>query len=306
MRGIRDLGVTDTVYYSIDTTSVILLGVLTQLGDSWFLFLLASTFYIASTTLSPITLTRTEGAYLIAVVLTYIGLITLVKHILFLPRPTGATIPPAIETTYPFVAAITTSITTATGPGFPSGHALGSTMVYGTIALLTTAGTRTNRLLLGSGLIVLIGFTRIALGLHYLSDVLGGIILGVLVLLLLLWASNHGSNPRPIFITASVIGGLGVLVSSSPESIAALGGGMGGWISWNIYHQSIPHAPRNRNDVIFGMVLAVCLGLGFGVLYLVEPGNPGIFLASGILVGGTITVPYVSSRITENPVLNNH
>lgn len=71
----------------------------------------------------------------------------------------------------------------APGNSFPSGHALGSMVVYGMLALVLLPAVRRNWrfLFLGvAGLIVaLIGFSRIALGVHFLSDVLAGWLLGI-------------------------------------------------------------------------------------------------------------------------------
>jgi undecaprenyl-diphosphatase len=63
---------------------------------------------------------------------------------------------------------------------FPSGHAMISTAAYGALAYLAwgPAGTTRRRVLLGAGTVVLlavVGFSRIYLGVHYLSDVLAGI-----------------------------------------------------------------------------------------------------------------------------------
>jgi membrane-associated phospholipid phosphatase len=62
---------------------------------------------------------------------------------------------------------------------FPSGHAMVSTAVYGALAYLAwrPLRTRRRRLTLISGTVVLlalIGFSRLYLGVHYLSDVLAG------------------------------------------------------------------------------------------------------------------------------------
>jgi membrane-associated phospholipid phosphatase len=69
------------------------------------------------------------------------------------------------------------------GNSFPSGHALGSIVAYGALLLvfLPTIPRRARlATTIGTGvLVVAIGFTRIALGVHYVSDVLGGWLLGV-------------------------------------------------------------------------------------------------------------------------------
>ena len=73
---------------------------------------------------------------------------------------------------------------------FPSGHALVSLTVYGSIALVLARRlpTRGGRVLLlaGAGVLVLaIGFSRLYLGVHFLSDVLAGYAAGTAWLALL-------------------------------------------------------------------------------------------------------------------------
>lgn len=67
---------------------------------------------------------------------------------------------------------------------FPSGHAMVSLAVYGAIALVLARRLSTNgrRALLVAGVVVLvlaIGFSRLYLGVHFLSDVLGGYAAGL-------------------------------------------------------------------------------------------------------------------------------
>jgi membrane-associated phospholipid phosphatase len=67
---------------------------------------------------------------------------------------------------------------------FPSGHASVSLAVYGTIGYIaarhaTTRARQIGILLAAAGLILLIGFSRLYLGVHYLSDVIAGFSLGL-------------------------------------------------------------------------------------------------------------------------------
>jgi membrane-associated phospholipid phosphatase len=66
---------------------------------------------------------------------------------------------------------------------FPSGHAAGSAAIYTVLAVLLARGLRTRaRVLIGSAttaLLLAIGFSRLYLGAHYLSDVLAGLALGL-------------------------------------------------------------------------------------------------------------------------------
>ncbi len=66
----------------------------------------------------------------------------------------------------------------ALGASFPSGHALTAAAVA--IALLAVVAHRRWTITAGACLVVLaVAFSRLALGVHYLSDVVGGILLGV-------------------------------------------------------------------------------------------------------------------------------
>jgi len=71
---------------------------------------------------------------------------------------------------------------TAHGLSFPSGHAMSSTVVLGTLLLVFLPAVRPRRRLPAAlatvGLVLLIGFTRLALGVHYLTDVVAGFVLG--------------------------------------------------------------------------------------------------------------------------------
>jgi undecaprenyl-diphosphatase len=64
---------------------------------------------------------------------------------------------------------------------FPSGHSTGSLVVFGLLAYLLTLACPRRRLLIigGLGLLILaIGFSRIFMGAHYFSDVMGGFCVG--------------------------------------------------------------------------------------------------------------------------------
>jgi membrane-associated phospholipid phosphatase len=80
-------------------------------------------------------------------------------------------------------------LATASTYAFPSGHALVSLAVYGAIALVVARhiSARSRALLFGgvAVLVLAIGFSRLYLGVHFLSDVLGGYAAGIAWLSLL-------------------------------------------------------------------------------------------------------------------------
>lgn len=73
-------------------------------------------------------------------------------------------------------------IATAFGKSFPSGHSMAAVVCYGALLLvflpLLTGRWRTFAVAATALLVVLIGFSRLTLGVHYVSDVLGGYVLG--------------------------------------------------------------------------------------------------------------------------------
>jgi membrane-associated phospholipid phosphatase len=92
----------------------------------------------------------------------------------------------------------------ARGKSFPSGHAMSSTVVYGSLLLVFLPGiARRWRPVLVSGaigLVLAIAFTRLALGVHYLSDVVGGVVLGLAWLAVStaafsIWRVERGRRP---------------------------------------------------------------------------------------------------------------
>ena len=69
----------------------------------------------------------------------------------------------------------------ALGPSFPSGHALGSAVFWTTCAVLLAPRVRRPVLLLAGAVLVavLVSASRVLLGVHFLSDVTGGLLLGL-------------------------------------------------------------------------------------------------------------------------------
>jgi len=74
----------------------------------------------------------------------------------------------------------------APGYAFPSGHALHATLGAALLAVAAWPylGRSARRFSVGLSVLVAVGvsFSRIALGVHYVSDVVGGMLLGICVL----------------------------------------------------------------------------------------------------------------------------
>lgn len=93
-------------------------------------------------------------------------------------------------------------VATAFGKSFPSGHAMTSLITYGALLLIFLPVVRRRGLAIGATviLVVAIGFTRLALGVHFISDVAGGWVLGAAWLALStaafeIWREDRGLRP---------------------------------------------------------------------------------------------------------------
>ncbi len=107
-----------------------------------------------------------------------------------------------VDRARPVVASPVTD--TPSNASFPSGHAMTALVTFGTLLLLTLPGVRRRTrpwLIAGTVLIVVaVGLTRLALGVHFVSDVLAGWALGagwlaVTVAAFQIWQHDRGVDP---------------------------------------------------------------------------------------------------------------
>ncbi len=126
---------------------------------------------------------RRADAVVVAIALIGATLFTdVVKDLIARPRPPGPHFAPA------------------SGYSFPSGHTLNSTATYGLIALYlwrTELDLAVRRIACGVLVAIpfLVGLSRIALGVHYPSDVVGGWLAGMAVVLLVAAITRRAPGP---------------------------------------------------------------------------------------------------------------
>lgn len=143
---------------------------ITNFGGAIFLILLAITLFI-------LIKNKKIGLSIFINLLVITGLNQIIKHILQRPRPTEFRI---IE---------------ETGYSFPSGHSMVSMAFYGYLIYLIYKYVENKYvkwifIMLLSILICSIGISRIYLGVHYTSDVLGGFLLSISYLIMYVGISN--------------------------------------------------------------------------------------------------------------------
>ena len=225
----RGVGEFDPIQEQFPEWGAVLVALLTQLGDVWFLTLVLVTVYWTATS------RRDEIAALIGVALGGIGLYRGFKYLFEFPRPDEPLMP--VEYLPWVVQPLYEATAFAGGYGFPSGHATNTTIVYVGLAGILTVGTRRLRYTVAATLVTVVCVTRIALGVHYLVDVVAGVALGIALLLVTdrLFSRYPVDRPTIAFGLAIGLSGWYLLTSNlDEEAILLAGAALGAFGGWQL------------------------------------------------------------------------
>ena len=276
---------------------VVLAALLTALGDVWFIFLLLGVLYWFGTTIpGPLSLSRRHAAFVIALAFGGLALITALKELLQLPRPPNASEPAGAELIPQTVLPIYAELGAASGFGFPSGHAVAAVVVYGGLAVLI--GTRRGYVM-AIVLCAVIPLSRIALGVHYLVDIVVGVAVGIAYLAVTVRLCGQGSNPGRAMMIALAVALLGAAIGYTSDTMFALGGALGMRMGWGIVGGAVVHeSVTRRGGAIatgFGLVFAVL----FGAVYAFDVAPHVGFLGMFVVVWGVLAAPLAGEAIAR-------
>lgn len=111
--------------------------------------------------------------------------------------------------------------------GFPSGHAISATVVYGGL-VLARERLRDARYVVGAGSVIgLVGLSRIVIGVHYVGDVLAGYAVGAAVLAGL-WVTVRHRAGVACLVAAAVAVGTIPITAGTEYALLGVGGSLGG------------------------------------------------------------------------------
>lgn len=245
----------------------------TLLGEAWlFVPVLAAAYWFGDAERVAPTLGLIFGGLALAVVL---------KAAFALPRPTtGPMIPP--EAAYEPLRGVYAWTIRADGYGFPSAHAVGAVLTWGSLAGALRAGSRRARVAVAATFVALAATSRVALGIHYAVDALGGVVVGLA--LLFGWRATLHRVQRPV--AASLVAGMAAaalpvaLGVGGDSPLSALGAVAGALVAW--FAVGRPDRPFRRG---FAGVGTTVVGLG------------GVF-GAGIVVGALVPGPVGSVATT--------
>lgn len=242
-------------------------ALLTLLGDVAFLVVLLSVLYWL--------FDREQVGTVIAYALVGLTVTFLLKEAFALPRP------PAPIRAVPVDAA---------SHGFPSGHALSSTVVYGGLVLVWDRLNDARSAVSTLALIALVGFSRVVIGVHYLGDVLAGFAVGGL-LLAGLWTAVGRRADLACLIAAVLSVPFVVISGANPDSLFAMGASVGGVLAFHAIE--VESLPRPAGPVDFAVLTSVGLVVAGGLYWVGTTVSlaPIVVLASGALVASVVWAP---------------
>jgi membrane-associated phospholipid phosphatase len=279
---------------------VVLLAVLTQLGDAWFLFsLLALIYWLGEGHIEDDP--RRTAAVLVALGVGGTALLVGLKAAFGFARPPGA--PEAVPPTWLPAVLDPAFIWAATADGlsFPSGHALGSTVVYGGMAALLDVWDRRRRALVAGTLVAVVAATRVGLGVHYLTDVLAGIAIGLVFLALALRVV--ADDPVRAFALAAALGVFAVVAAlatrrpdSAADAASTLGAGVGGLLAWHWFRAGSASRALRRIEAGVGLLFAGGLWI---LVYSADLSLPATVGANAVALAAIVALPEVFGRLWE-------
>ncbi|MFW5770465.1 MAG: phosphatase PAP2 family protein [Spirochaetota bacterium] len=132
-------------------------------------------------------------------------------------------------------------------PGFPSGHTQNAVVFWGTLAWFAKRRIIT---IVSIVLIILIPYSRIYLGVHFLGDIIGGFILGAILLAILIWLlpwleKSYISFKEITLLAIFLLLPLFLMMALPGHDIPKTTGVMSGYlIGLILAHKRIPFDPR--------------------------------------------------------------
>ncbi|ELZ24925.1 phosphoesterase PA-phosphatase-like protein [Halosimplex carlsbadense 2-9-1] len=269
----RLVAASEAIRRSVPDELVPVFGVLTVLGSAKFLMVALSLAYWNDQS------RRRELLTVVGVAFVAVSLTLALKYWFGLPRP-----PAAVRR----IAADPSPV------GFPSGHAIAATTVYGG-TLVALDRYRDPKLLAGAGVLVtLVGLSRVVVGVHYLGDVLAGFAVGLAMVGVVAVALDRG--PSVVFGLAVVCAVPAVILTTDPGDAALAGGGSIGGLAGSLWRTRAERfrSRVERAAVTVGGVAFVAVAIA--VVETVEPALVPTAVANAGLVVGIVALPALVGR----------
>ncbi|UPV75456.1 phosphatase PAP2 family protein [Halorussus limi] len=262
----RGVGVTASLERLLSPWVRELFALLTQLGDAWFLFSAVALVYWFGN--------RRRGAFALSAVLGALALTLALKGLFALPRP-----PTELYAGH------------ASGYGFPSGHAIGATVLWGLLALVLERGSHRWRAIGAGTVVAVVATSRLVIGVHYVVDVVVGVAVGLAYLAALLYVTEW--SPTRGFVVAAGLTLAAVVTNGlTHDSVAMVAGITGAGATWS----ALDARPGESVHLPAAAVGLAALGaVGYAGNRLTLP-LAGVFVLNLVVPVGILLLPLAVER----------
>lgn len=184
------------------------------------------------------------------------------------------------------------------GYSFPSAHALGAAAVYGTLAVLSDLGRPWQRYVVAGTVIGLVALSRVVLGVHYLGDVVVGVVLGLAFVWLVFRSKTY--EPGFTFVLGGLIAIIALALGSTEYTTMTVGAALGGAGTW-WYVSHLEWQPKAASILVLAYLLIPLL-LVFRTLTFLFQLHWGTEIASyALATAAVLLVPLVAERMNDWP-----
>lgn len=283
---------------AVEGPPAVVVALVTQLGDVWFLFTVVALAYWLDEGAPWVGrgLHRERAAVVVALLVGAIAALELLKPLFGVARPPGFDVPPSTDAVPTLFEPVYVWMATASGYGFPSGHALTSTLVWGGLAWGVRVGRRRTRAVVAAVLVVAVAASRVLLGVHYVGQVVAGAAVGLVYLAVVLRVLRGAGRA---FALATAIALVGFAVTGpTTDGAAAVGLAVGLTATWYWLGEELVATPVTRPGALattaIGLVVAGPILLASITLAL-----PTwlVAVAGGVGGGLLLALPIVGERV---------
>lgn len=155
---------------------------------------------------------------------------------------------------------------TAQGYSFPSMHSASAAITYGALARYANRRGNRNKILLLIGIItpLLVAWSRVYVGVHFPTDVLFGLIFGLIFVFLMDFAQSKIKDHRIIYLVVLLAGMPGVFFCTSHDYFNSYGLVLGGYLGFMFEERFVNF--KNTKSILIAIVRTVIGGALFLIL----------------------------------------
>jgi membrane-associated phospholipid phosphatase len=144
---------------------------------------------------------------------------------------------------------------------FPSGHTVAATVLWGGLGVLADGRCRDRAIAAGT-IVALVALSRYLLGVHHLTDLAGGLAVGLVFLGVLWLLVARGDAPRrAVWLAALAGGGTVLLLGGGTGRIAIAGLGIGAAVGWQVPESASATAAAGLRPALVALAVVVPLWL---------------------------------------------